>query len=80
MADSREAAVDRMVAIYQPHWNDMTEEERRNAITRIASAAGVSREEAVQRVSNPPCPRCGSTNIERGEVVVCRVCAHVLSV
>ena len=79
MADAREAAVDRIIAEYQPHWETLTLAERFSAIERVTSAAGVSRDEAVQRLSNPPCPRCGSSNIERGDVTVCRVSAHVMA-
>ena len=79
MSDARDAAVDRIIGEYQPHWDTLTLAERASAIDRITAAAGCTRAEAVERLSNPPCPRCGSTNIERGDVIVCRVCAHVMA-
>jgi predicted RNA-binding Zn-ribbon protein involved in translation (DUF1610 family) len=80
MSQSRETAVDRIIAEYQRHWDSMTLVQRSSAISRVTAAAGIGAQEALERMSNPPCPRCGSTNIERGDVVVCRVCGNVMSV
>lgn len=75
--DAREVAVERIITEYRPRWQDMNLGQRDLALNRIAAAAGISRAEAVQRVSKPACPQCGSSDMDRGAVDVCRICSCV---
>jgi uncharacterized protein (DUF983 family) len=61
----------------RPRWEAMTLTQRDAVIDRISNAAGISKIEAVQRVSNPGCPRCGGSDMDRGAVDVCRNCSCV---
>jgi tRNA(Ile2) C34 agmatinyltransferase TiaS len=75
---NRELTVERICREYQSLWAEMNLAQRAVALERITGAGGISRAEAVQRVSNPPCPRCGSTDMDRGDKAdACRACGAV---
>jgi transcription initiation factor TFIIIB Brf1 subunit/transcription initiation factor TFIIB len=75
--DAREVAAERIITEYRPLWDSYNLAQRDSAIDRITSALGISRAEAVQRVSKPACPQCGSSDMDRGAVDVCRVCSCI---
>jgi hypothetical protein len=76
-SSSRDAAIERICREYQARWESMTLNERGQALDRICSGGGVTRGEAIQRVSNPPCTSCGSTDLERGDVNICNLCGRI---